>query len=242
MITPKTRIIITLAGRGSRFIEKGYKVPKYLLPIKINSKKDKIINHILKGIFDVLGHQIDIVIVLNIQDYFQVKDYFINLSLENRNIQIKYIPLLNGQSYSTLAAFDFSEPDHSFTVFNGDTLVELKSIKPYINRNQNIVSTFLSESKDYSYVVLDKKGFIRKIVEKKVISKFATTGVYSFRSRNLFTEALANLEKSRIYNTKEIYISEVIQKLLNNSEDFVSVQTNMTDFGNPHKYELNKNA
>ena len=236
----KPKIIITLAGLGSRFIKEGYDIPKYLLPINLKSKKDTIIKHIINEIFKNLTCEIELIIILNITNYFQVNDFFLNLSLENKNIKIRYIPTLNGQAYSALSAFDFADPDHGFTIFNGDTLIDLGSLKEYIMENKNAVSTFLSNSKDYSYVSLNKNGLIEKIIEKEVISKLATTGIYSFRSRNLYAKALANLEKKRIYSTTEIYLSEVIQELINKKEKFISVETTMKDFGTPGKYEALK--
>lgn len=240
MISLKPKIIITLAGLGSRFINEGYDIPKYLLPISLNSKKDCIIRHIINEIYKHLTCEIELIIILNIRNFMQVNEFFLNLSLENKNIKIRYVPTLNGQAYSALSAFNFSEPDHGFTIFNGDTLIDLSSLKEEILFNKNAVSTFISNSEDYSYVDINKNGLIEKIIEKKVISQFATTGIYCFRSRNIFAKALADLEKSRIYNTNEIYLSEVIQKLINEKEKFISIKTTMKDFGSPLKYEALK--
>ena len=101
----------------------------------------------------------------------------------------------------------------------------------------NMVNTFYSNSADYSYADLDEKGYVQKIVEKEVISENASTGLYSFRSRDLFIDALSALEKNRIYQKPEIYLSEVIQKLINLGEFFKVKKTDMIDLGTPKKYE-----
>ena len=236
----ENKIIVTLAGEGSRFIEQGYIEPKYMLPITINSKKKRIIEFILDGIFNIIRPSQEVNIILNIQNYSQVKEYFSEFINKNNNknrIKIKFIPLQNGQSYSVLSAFDFSKKDHGFVVFNGDTIVDLNPIKKNILEISNSVSTFLSNSNEYSYISIKGKGGISKIVEKKVISKYATTGIYSFKSRDLYANALESLKKERIYNHNEIYISEVIQKLINNGESFLPVITTIIDLGTPDKYE-----
>ena len=100
-----------------------------------------------------------------------------------------------------------------------------------------MVNTFYSDSEDYSYADLDEKGYVKKIVEKEVISRHASTGLYSFRSRDLFIEALNLLEENRIYQKPEIYLSEVIQQLINRGENFKVIKTDMIDLGTPNKYE-----
>ena len=76
----ENKIILTLAGEGSRFLKKGYLEPKYMLPITINKKKQRIIEFILDGIFDVIGPTQEVNIIMNIQNYSQVKDSFRNIS------------------------------------------------------------------------------------------------------------------------------------------------------------------
>ena len=234
----ETTIILTLAGLGTRFKREGYKLPKYLLPIKAgkNQSEIKIIDFIINEILSVFKTKIKLILVLNIKDYKIASKHFLYLS-KKANLDIRFIPLVPGQAYSVLSGFNFSEPDHGFTVMNGDTLIRLDKIKKAIRSQINMINTFSSDSEDYSYADLDEKGFVKKIIEKKVISRNASTGLYSFRSRDLFVEALNLLEENRIYQNPEIYLSEVIQKLINLGEFFKVIKTDMIDLGTPKKYE-----
>lgn len=234
----ETTIILTLAGLGKRFKREGYKLPKYLLPIQEANKKSKIgiIDFIVNEILSVFKKQVKIILVLNNKDYKIASQHFLYLS-KKPNLDIKFIPLMPGQAYSVLSGFNFSEPDHGFTVMNGDTLIPLDKIKKEMLSQINMVNTFYSDSADYSYADLDEKGHVKKIVEKEVISSHASTGLYSFRSRDLFIEALNLLEENRIYQKPEIYLSEVIQQLINRGENFKVIKTNMIDLGTPKKYE-----
>ena len=234
----ETTIILTLAGLGTRFKREGYSLPKYLLPIQQSNSKNNIviIDFIIKEIISVFKKQIKIILVLNKNDYKIASKHFLKFS-NIEKFDIKFIPLMPGQAYSVLSGFDFSEPDHGFTVMNGDTLIPLDNIKKEIRSQINMVNTFYSDSEDYSYADLNEKGFVKTIVEKKVISRHASTGLYSFRSRDLFIEALNLLEEDRIYKKPEIYLSEVIQKLINLGEFFKVIKTDMIDLGTPNKYE-----
>ena len=183
-----------------------------------------------------LKKKIRIIVILNIKDYKIASQHFLCLS-NTAKLDIRFIPFVPGQAYSVLAGFNFSEPDHGFTVMNGDSLIPLYKLKKAMRSQINMVNTFYSNSADYSYADLDKKGYVQKIVEKEVISENASTGLYSFRSRDLFIEALNSLEKNRIYQKPEIYLSEVIQKLINLGEFFKVKKTDMIDLGTPKKYE-----
>ena len=232
----ETTIILTLAGLGTRFKREGYKVPKYLLPVKDGYKETKIIDLIINEIISIFSKEIRIIVVLNSKDYKISSQHFLYLS-KKTNLDVRFIPIMPGQAYSVLAGFNFSEPDHGFTVMNGDTLISLDGIKNEMKSKMNMVNTFYSDSDDYSYVHLDKKGFVKKIVEKQVISTHASTGLYCFRSRDLFIEALNSLEENRIFEKPEIYLSEVIQQLINRGEFFKVIKTDMIDLGTPKKYE-----
>jgi NDP-sugar pyrophosphorylase family protein len=73
-------------------------------------------------------------------------------------------------------------------------------------RYSGVVMTMEDNDPKWSYVELNSAGMVTKVVEKEVVSIFATTGVYGFSSASLFTEAFERMRKANDRTNGEFYV------------------------------------
>ena len=229
-------LIVTIAGLGQRFKKVGFSTPKYLLPLRVNNSTsilEYILNSLRKNFSDI-----EIRIVIGVHDIDFIEDIK-SITSMYKPCQILLTPYLPGQSLSVLRAFDLSKPDHSFLVVNGDTLVSRYPSNE--SGFSNSIGTFSSNSPDYSYVAIDSLSNVVDIKEKVVISDYASSGIYSFNSRDSYISALCKC--LQLNSGNEIYISEVIASLIKSGSSFdISSSGDVIDLGTPTKYSLHFNS
>lgn len=230
-----------MAGLNTRFHDAGFDLPKYLLPWKGNTIIYEIISHLCD--FN------EIVLVANKRDQF-FKDKVLNSLNELdcfKKIKFIHIPDTRGQAETVAVAIaSLTNKELPLIVHNADTIVsgrKLESIKKGLEKDNFYVDTFISSSPNYSYVQLDL-GKISKIIEKKVISPFASSGLYGFKSANYFTKLLNRYEEDLINLDKveEIYVSDVIRKMLSTGDSGftqeIDSEANTIVLGTPEEYGL----
>jgi dTDP-glucose pyrophosphorylase len=194
-------VILTINGKGTRFLKEGILQPKFMLPYKNST----IIECILKNLKIGFPQGIEIFIGLN-KCYEETRVFIGNAcaALELQS-QIMMMDDSKGQADTARMILEhFRTKDTPFWIVNCDTLVEGSWRLNYPKRNI-IVEVFDSDSPNYSYI--DNVEKVSHIAEKKVISRHASTGNYYFDSTHLFL----NLYKSTI-SIGEIFISDVINE------------------------------
>lgn len=192
-------VILTINGQGSRFSREGIQQPKFMLPFQGVT----IIERILQNIKTGFGYDVEILVGLN-KRYSNCHQF---ISDACTKIGLKSKTLLlddnNGQAETAYVLLKHFKPVNSpFWVVNCDTLVDGSWHVGEPNQRV-IVEVFESDSPKYSYI--DDITHVSKIAEKKVISKYASTGNYYFGNAQLFNELYAVTEWEN-----EIYISDVI--------------------------------
>lgn len=84
--------------------------------------------------------------------------------------------------------------------------------------------------KNKSYVDVDNNGFVKTIVEKRVVGELFCCGGYSFSDAKKFKESYEKISKN--ITEKEIYVSHVIHQQLLDGEEFKITETkDFVDWG-----------
>ena len=194
-------VILTINGKGERFLREGITKPKFMLPYKNGT----IIEQILLNLKNGFSEDVEILIGLN-KCYLDSLDFITDacgaLGLRHQTMIMEDS---KGQADTVKLILEyFDRENSSFWVVNCDTLVEGAWGLNYPSRDI-IVEVFDSNSPKYSYI--DNVEKVSRIAEKKVISSFASTGNYFFSSSDMFMD----LYRSTGY-IEEIYISDVINE------------------------------
>tara|TARA_B100000902_G_C27260313_1_gene890312 strand:+ start:525 stop:1577 length:1053 start_codon:yes stop_codon:yes gene_type:complete len=94
-------------------------------------------------------------------------------------------------------------------------------------------------AKNKSYVDIDNSGYIKTIVEKKVISELFCCGGYSFSDAQLFSSTYKKL--TGIVTESEIYVSHIIHQQLLDGYKFKMVRVNdFVDWGTLSDWDIYK--
>ena len=207
-------LILTMAGKYTRFKNEGYKFPKYLLPWGNRSILSEIIYQLTKT------HQFDNIFLIANKDEID----FINHI--KKIMEFYYIPFQNlitisdtaGQAetaYLGLCEIQmFHKLNDSICIHNIDTILldrDISNIRKQLKSNSGYIDLFKSNNHGYSYVLMSG-NLITTISEKILISDLATSGLYGFSSADMFYKN---------YNG-ELYISELYKNLISNNHQIVS--------------------
>ena len=234
-------LLITAAGRSSRFHDVGYDQPKYLLPW-VNNKT------ILENIIHELTFSKDIGFILVIANYRE--KYFkseIEKSLDgNFDYKLIFIKDTLGQAQTTYLGVEelcsLGYGQFPMIVHNSDTILKNRDIKALTDfKDKKIcgyVNTFQSNDKNYSYI-LESDNFVKTFLEKKTVSPLASSGLVSFSSPKKFRD-IYNKSQDCFDSDKELYMSSVINASIKKGEIFlVNHSSNIEDtivLGTPEEY------
>ena len=228
-----------MAGLYSRFKISGYKKPKYLLK---NSKGKTILEMVVDNILSSFDFT-NILFVANSRDIAFKSE--INKCIQDyKNTSVIFVDDTDGQAHTVKIGIDFlkSEFKHftkKLVVHNIDTILlgrDFNKINEFLDNFDGVIDVIISEYVGYSYVSLNSQGLINEIAEKKVISDFATTGMYCFSNYNQYLECF-----SKIHSTdKEVFVSDVYKEYLKKDLKLFKLQTSDAityEVGTPKQYE-----
>jgi len=210
--------VIPMAGRGERFKKAGFELPKML--IESNGKT------LLEWSVDSLPLELCTNLI-----FIGLKEHKIKFNLENIIIKkyAKYNPqfiwlddVTRGQAETVLMAEHLCDFRTDLLVFNIDTMFSSSSLKEILldSSFDGILGAFNSNEARFSYAKLNNSGIVTETAEKHVISNYALTGLYHFKSCNDFFEiAKQHIEKD-ILSAGEFYIAPMYNELINRGGKF----------------------
>ena len=172
----KTNILIPIAGRGQRFVDQGYVMPKQLIMVDDKQMIDWSLDSIIKK------EECNLIFAIR-------RDHVSNFSLDKilksrygNDIKIIIIDKITRGSVETcLQAEEYIDNDDPLIVYTLDVFFEPFFDPTNIDHNINgSILTFKSNNPAYSYAELDKDKKVIRTAEKEVISENAAVGVYTF--------------------------------------------------------------
>tara|TARA_X000000368_G_C23044280_1_gene718430 strand:- start:1317 stop:2063 length:747 start_codon:yes stop_codon:yes gene_type:complete len=215
MGTYNSSFVFCLAGLGQRFLDAGITIPKYLLCI--DKKGTTLLEESIRSLN--INKKTFVLLICN-KKHKSHKDK-LNLILEDLDIKFKilYIENTNGQA---ITAFNASKEliakeylkKKPVIFFNGDTILKTRNINTLIRKMGNsdgLIDIFLSNKPCYSFIKTNGKKVIN-IVEKKVISDDATSGLYFFSSPSSYIDEF--IEGNFLKSESEVFISDIYKYMI----------------------------
>ena len=203
------KILIPMAGAGSRFVAEGYADPKPLI--------------------DVLGLPMIVRVIDNLpasQDYiFIVRrdmpqlDRLKNLLLGLKpNAQILEVAKLTQGAAETCLLAEHLLDDQPLLIANCDQIQnwQPRQFAQTVKQSQadGVIITFQSSALGNSYVSLNSEDLVEYCAEKVVISPHATTGVYYWKTGNSFVQCAKQMITKNIRTNNEFYVCPVYNELI----------------------------
>lgn len=243
MSTKDFHLILCLAGKGKRFIEKGILMPKFLLTD--SSGKKSILELILENL--IISGMSKFLLVLN-SNHKSFESQILLMTKKFRGATIRYVFIddTEGQAETAYLGIKYLqkvyENDMNFPIgfHNGDTILLNRNINLILHYLEiegvlGIIDTFNSENAAYSYIRTDDNQNIISIKEKKVISNMATTGLYIFKSPSTYLMYYKKLPRNHLEKFISGVYAEIISengilKNINNHKDHTLI------LGTPEEY------
>lgn len=223
-------VLIPMAGRGSRFSEKGFVFPKPL--IEINGKP--MIQIVVENI-NIEANYIFIVLQEHIEKYNI--DKMLKLIVPNCTIVVTD-GITEGAASTTLLAKQFINNDNPLVIANSDQYIEWNPRETMYNFTSKDIDggilTFNSTHPKWSYAKTDDKGTVTEVAEKNPISTHATVGIYYWKAgKNYVTSAEEMIEKNIRVNN-EFYVCPVYNQAIEKSQKIIIEEINeMWGIGTP---------
>lgn len=214
-------LVLTMAGKYTRFKSEGYSVPKYLLPWRHHTILREILSHMHEG-FD------DVFLIANEEDS-EYRPHVVS-TLESLDIprdRLIYIGDTSGQAETAYNAlqeisnrFSHNQMLQPVVFHNIDTVLynrDWVEIDVALNelRRAGYIDVFRSSHHQYSYVLTDDDKVVT-ISEKVLISDMATSGLYGFVSGKTYMRYYTRTR------TPPIYISDIYRAMIDEGEDIVT--------------------
>lgn len=205
-------ILVPIAGVAKTFKEKGYIFPKPLIEVK-NKPMIQLIYENLK-----LNMEHRFIFIVRKVDY----EEFALGDVLKMMIPDSLVVVLNGETKgaacSALMAAHFIKGSNPLLIANGDQYldVDLSTIvRKFLDEGvDGGIITFESVHPKWSFVRVDRDGFVLEAAEKKPISKHATAGVYFFKKGDYFIEAAQSMIRKDVKTMDQFFICPTYNEMI----------------------------
>ncbi|WBS02047.1 glycosyltransferase family 2 protein [Pseudoduganella sp. SL102] len=172
-------IVITMAGRGSRFYDAGYTVPKYEIMAHGRSLFDWSMLS-LQQFLEQPARLIFVCLKENDSGAY-VRERCAALGLADVHV-LELDAVTDGQATSAWLSRDLWQADAPLLIYNIDTYVEPRALAPADIRpgSDGWVPCFQVPGDHWSFVRLGEDGWATDLAEKERIADFASIGLYWF--------------------------------------------------------------
>ena len=237
-------IIITLAGHSKRFFKKGYKKPKYLLPLGNST--------IIENVLNQFNDRDNFHLILSKSQIFKNKQILSYLKKIKKNIFFYIIDDHQLGPIQSILKANIQNFKGGFVISYNDFLVDwdYEKFKRLVYGYEGAIVSFSNFQPSsytgtlYCYLKVrnnevvslrEKKSYTKK-PEKEVIS----TGIYYFEDFMKFKHYAKKVIKNRNNLIKnETYISQVFIPMMREKKKFLDFRcSNFISLGTPKDYEL----
>ena len=201
-----------MAGAGTRFSKAGYKLPKPLIPL-FNVPMYRFSTNSLP-----LRLAAKLIFVIQKGEFSEEIKRDIKENYSSYNFEIVELQdLTRGQAETLYLARESLMHNFPTLIHNADSAVsfDAPNLEEILKKYDGALVTFESQSANYSYAKLDDNGNVTEVKEKQVISTFASTGTYYFKSTVQMISLLKDMLDNNQKELGEFYIAPLYNKLIN---------------------------
>lgn len=206
------KILIPMAGEGSRFAKEGYTFPKPL--IDVNGKP--MIQVVIENL-DFDATYIFLVRKEHLQKYTGLKTTLDRIT--NGKFEIVEVDgLTEGAACTTLLAKHLIDDDEELLIANSDQVmsysIENFKLLKSLTTVDGIIFTFNALHPKWSFVKVNSRGVITELQEKNPISNIATCGVYWYRRGSEYVKYAEQMISKNIRVNNEFYVAPVYNEYI----------------------------
>lgn len=203
-------IVVPMAGRGSRFFDAGYEMPKPLIDINGHP----MIEYVVKNITPNQDHRF-----IFICQEEHIQKYHLDITLNAIAPGCTIIPITyitEGAACTVLLAEQYINVEAPLMIANSDQYVDV-DINDYVDsirENDGLIMTMPANHPKWSYIQFDTQGYVTLVREKEVISNEATVGIYNFARGSEFVEFAHQMIRKNIRVNNEFYVAPIYNEMI----------------------------
>jgi len=206
-------VLIPMAGLGTRFSESGYSLPKPL--IKIFGKP--MIQHVVES----LNLKANYIFIVQQEHYAK---YNLQATLEAIAPGCEIVQIdgpTDGAARTTLMAKHLINNDTPLIISNSDQVVVWDSLVfQSLAASRGVIALFPANDPKWSYAKIED-GKVIEVAEKKVISEYASVGIYGFKSGADYVKYAEQMITKDIRTNKEFYIAPVYNEAIADGQTII---------------------
>tara|TARA_R110000824_G_scaffold140927_1_gene307257 strand:- start:4021 stop:4734 length:714 start_codon:yes stop_codon:yes gene_type:complete len=213
------KILIPMAGEGSRFSKEGYTFPKPL--IDVNGKP------MIQTVVENLDFDCEYIFLIR-KDHVEKYSGLLDTLQRITNGNCEYVivdTLTEGAACTALLAEEYIDNDEDLLIANSDQFIEYEAQNFNMLRNLTnvdaIVFTFNAVHPKWSFVKTNSRGYATEVAEKKPISNIATCGIYWYRKGSDFVKYAKQMIEKDIRVNNEFYIAPVYNELIGDGKALI---------------------
>jgi dTDP-glucose pyrophosphorylase len=201
-----------MAGRGSRFADAGYALPKPLLPIHGVPMIEVVVRNLTPS------EPARFVFICQ-REHLAAFDFEARLRAAAPGCEIVAIDgVTEGAACTVLLAEHAIDPEDVLVIANSDQWVDhtMDAHLDVMRRDDldGLIMTMTADDPKWSFVALDERRLVTKVVEKVVISDEATVGIYAFARGGDFVRAAKAMIAADERVNGEFYVAPVYNQLI----------------------------
>lgn len=225
-------IVIPMAGRGSRFANAGYCLPKPLIPIHGHA----MIEYVIKNLSSKRQQRF---LFLCLKEHLE--QYDLKNTLEHLAPSCIVIPVdqvTEGAACTVLLAKDYINNSEPLMIANSDQYVEIKMdnfLDMAETDRDGFIMTMTADDPKWSFIGYNQEKLVTEVREKEVISDEATVGIYYYRSGSEFVRYAEQMIDKEIRVNGEFYVAPVYNEMISDDRQvgFWNIGSAMHGLGTP---------
>lgn len=207
------KIIIPIAGKGTRLRPHTYVLPKPLIRVAGRPIIDYILDQVkpidFSEIIFIIGHLGE-----------QIKNYL----TEKYDFPMKFVRQkeFHGLGHAIYLAKEEFENDEPVLIFLGDIIFKV-DLKKITDSEENQIGVMIPDDpRRFGIVIVDKKGYVQNMVEKpeNPPSNLAMGGIYFFPSSKKLFDSIEHIINHSIKTKGEYQLTDAMNHMLKTGERF----------------------
>lgn len=203
------KILITMAGRGSRFKDVGISKPKHEIRVKGELMFDWAIRS-LEAFYD---EEFIFITHSDHQSTEFLADACSRLGMDDYEI-VELVEYTNGQAQTALKADPHLAGDDSVAIYNIDTYLREGALSPNDIEGDGFIPVFTAPGERWSFVRTNDDRHVIEVSEKQKISNLATAGFYYFDQWRDFVDSYDHSAQQVEQKYGETYVAPLYNYLI----------------------------
>lgn len=203
-------IVVPMAGRGSRFSNAGYKMPKPLIDVHGHY----MIEYVTKNLTPQIEHRFIYICQEEHLEKYQLEKYLRQIAPNCVVVTVDHIT--EGAACTVLLAEEYINSNDPLMIANSDQYIDT-DINHYLrqmNNHDGLIMTMPANDPKWSFIKVDEKNLVSMVREKEVISNEATVGVYNYKHGKDFVKYAHLMIGKNIRVNNEFYVAPVYNEMI----------------------------